>query len=91
VVDIEQTMAGFLLTRGDYAWVGWSWIGCSSGSQTGQEMYPRPPQLDVDYGVPTSTCSETVPGQSGVFVRSYSNAAVSMDCNTYIANITMTA
>jgi hypothetical protein len=24
----EQDVAGFMLVRGPYAWLGWSWMGC---------------------------------------------------------------
>lgn len=35
----EQAVAEFLLTRGDFAWLGYGWVGCSS------EVRPRPQGL----------------------------------------------
>ena len=40
----EGATAEFLLTRGDYAWLGYGWVGCSA------EVRPRPAQWDRDYG-----------------------------------------
>eukprot|EP01116_Phalansterium_solitarium_P006392 TRINITY_DN1868_c0_g3_i1.p1 TRINITY_DN1868_c0_g3~~TRINITY_DN1868_c0_g3_i1.p1 ORF type:complete len:413 (+),score=136.21 TRINITY_DN1868_c0_g3_i1:257-1495(+) len=79
--DFDQDLANFLLIRGDYAWLGYAWIGCS-------RTYIRPPALDVDYGTPTGLCAETSSG-SGVFVRDWTKATVQMDCNTWTATITM--
>ena len=31
-----QDIAGFLLTRGDYAWLGHGWLGCSRTYQVVQ-------------------------------------------------------
>jgi hypothetical protein len=78
----EQDIANFLLIRGPYAWLGYSWNGCSKD-------YPWPAGLDVDYGEPVGFCEETVPGSSGVFTRQWTNANVTMDCNTWTPHITM--
>ena len=81
-----QDVASFLLVRGPYAWMGFSWMGCNTEEV---HMYLRPEQLDVDYGVPKdTTCTETASG-SGVFTREWSKASVTLDCNTWEANITM--
>jgi len=45
---------------------------------------PRPSELDVDYGSPTSDCVEQ---SSGVFRREYSRASVQLDCNAFEATI----
>ena len=79
-----QDLAIFLLSRGAYSWIGYSWWGCAT-----PEEYTRPSFLDDDYGVPVSgTCVETGIG-SGVFVRNYSKADVTMDCNTFTPSIVM--
>jgi len=75
----EQDLATFLLVRGPYAWLGYDWVGCS-------KPWERPAGMDIDYGVPTSDCKET---QTGVFVREYSKATVTMDCTSWTANIKM--
>ena len=65
--------------RGEYAWMGYGWEGC---------IHEPPPVVayDRDYGEPLGRCSETIPG---VFTREWSKAIVTMDCNTFVANITM--
>ena len=40
----------FLLVRGKFAWLGFSWMGCNTAQVA---KYLRPPQLDEDYGEPT--------------------------------------
>lgn len=92
---LEADIAAFLLMRGPWAWVGagvWgmSWPVGITFNSSGNAV-PRPPAMDLDYGVPVdATCSETAPG-SGVFVRRWSKASVALDCNTYEGNITMAA
>jgi hypothetical protein len=88
----ERDVAGFLLIRGEYAWIGWGWVGCSSGNQSAASMYPRPALLDtVQVGTPLNSCSETVPGVSGVFTRNFTQANVAMDCNAYAGSVTPAA
>jgi len=80
---VPQDLATFLLIRGDYAWLGWGWVGCITN-------YALPPEVNVDYGTPaTPYYNETVPGASGVFVRSWTKADVQFDCNTWTGTITM--
>ena len=82
----KQDAASFLLVRGPYAWLGFSWMGCNTEQV---HQYQRPGVLDVDYGTPTDTyCSETGDG-TGVFVREWSKASVQLDCNTWEATIKM--
>jgi len=76
---VEQYLAMFLLVRGPYAWLGWAWSGCGG-------PWVRPPQLDVDYGAPTSDCKQTQPG---IFTREYSKASITMDCPHFQATIKM--
>ena len=77
--DLHEDLANFLLTRGPYAWLGHGWLGCS-------QPYVFPPELNVDYGEPKGLCAETSAG-SGVFVREWTKATVSMDCNTWTPKI----
>jgi hypothetical protein len=85
--QLTEDLATFLLVRGDYAWIGYSWIGCSSEARpdTPSGLYYRPAELDLDYGVPQGTCTQ----EGSVFKRSYSNADVLFDCDSYKASITM--
>ena len=75
IPDFANDLTNFLLVRGKYSWIGYSWVGCS-------HVYERPAALDTDYGVPTGLCHETAPG-SGVFERERSKANVSMDCGSW--------
>uniref|UniRef100_A0A7S3BB88 Uncharacterized protein n=1 Tax=Haptolina ericina TaxID=156174 RepID=A0A7S3BB88_9EUKA len=70
--------AEFLLTRGPYALLGYSWCGCTNGA----EARPRAKEWDSDFGEPENgaPCAETGDG-TGVFVRQWTKAAVSWDCN----------
>jgi hypothetical protein len=72
----------FQLTRGPYAWLGWSWVGCGMN-------YQYPAALKLDYGEPVSTCTETSPN-SAVFVRTFTKSKVTMDCNTWTPSVIMT-
>ena len=92
---VVEDVAQFLLVRQEYAYIGYSWMGCVQpngfvqGNAPGWEGYPRPKELEVDYGVPLDTsCSETAIG-SGIFSCKWSKAQVSMDCNTFKGTITM--
>jgi hypothetical protein len=70
----EQVTAEFLLTRGDFAWIGWGW---SAPAHTG---LPRAEQFDVDYGGKANgPCTES-PTAPGLFTREYPKATVSWDC-----------
>jgi hypothetical protein len=83
LTQFEQDLANFLLIRGDYAYLGHGWLGCS-------KTYEFPAALNADYGTPTGgqLCAETAPG-SGVFTRDFTKATVQMDCNTWTPTITM--
>ena len=39
---------------------------------------------DLDFGVPMALCNETA---FGVFTRPWSNAVVTLDCNTFTADL----
>ncbi len=77
-----QDLAAFLITRGPYAWFGYGWTGCADADHP----FTRPAELDVDYGEPTSFCAEVQPG---VFQRNFTNAQIQLNCNNFVANISM--
>ena len=90
---VLEDVAQFLLVRQEYAYIGYSWMGCVKpngfvqGNATGWEGYPRPKEVDADYGVPVdATCKETAEG-TGVFTREWSKATATMNCNTYTGTI----
>merc|ERR1712217_320100 len=70
-VQADQYAAVFLLTRGDYAWIGNDYRGCKS------EPYPRPVEWDTDYGEPVDVCAETG-SNSMVFERTLLVSKVSV-------------
>ena len=77
----DVDLANFLLIRGDFAYLGHGWKGCS-------REYAFPAALNADYGEPTELCHETRAG-SGTFVREWTKATVQMDCATWTPTITM--
>ena len=88
----EDDVARFLLTRGPYAFLGTSWVGCEpdNGVEGGghNQTYVRPACFDVDYGTPAGLCVEKK-GSPGVFSRTFSKATVEHDCNTGESSIKM--
>ena len=85
----KQDLAAFLLIRGPYAWLGYSWFGCNgSPSTAGNPIeYQFPAELGQDYGEPIdATCSETEDG-SEVFTRKWSKATVTLDCKAWTSTI----
>lgn len=79
----EQYTAEFLLLRGPYSIIGYSWVGCSS------EARPFPAQWAADYGgEPTAACAETGL-DTGVFSREYPKATVRWSCHDGNGSITM--
>lgn len=87
LTNFEGDLTSFLLSRGPYAWLGYQWLGCGCGwglNNGGAHIdcfaYPRPAELDMDYGLPQDqVCREVQPG---VFHREYSKASVEFNCNT---------
>merc|ERR1712080_227320 len=70
--------AEFLLTRGPYAILGYSWCGCTNG----QQARPRAKEWDDDFGEPINdgaACSETG-ADTGVFERNWTKAMITWDC-----------
>lgn len=75
--------AEFMLTRGPYAILGYSWAGCTDG----QEAWPRAAEWDEDFGEPTdANCNEI--GSSGVFKREWTAATVTWACDAGHGTIT---
>lgn len=68
----------FLLTRGPYSLLGYSWCGCTNG----QHARPRAKEWDEDFGevVDGAACAETG-ANTGIFERKWTKATVSWDCN----------
>ena len=83
LTQFHQDLANFLLTRGEYAWLGHGWLGCS-------RSYAFPAELNADYGQPMGLCAETSAG-SGIFRRQWSKAVVEMNCNSWTPTFTMNA
>ena len=75
--------AEFLLTRGPYAMLGYSWCGCTNGEQS----RPRAAEWDEEFGEPAAPCKETG-ADTGVFEREWSGATVQWDCTTGHGTIT---
>jgi hypothetical protein len=77
--------AEFLLTRGPYALLGYSWAGCTNGD----EVWPRAAEWDQDFGSPIdASCFET--STAGVFTRTWSLATVTWNCTAGHGVITRT-
>ena len=76
----------FLLVRGEYAWLGTQWLGCTHGDQPPSPAPPEdgrfilPAQLDLDVGEPLNVCAEV---SEGVFEHEWSRYRVRMDCNAW--------
>ena len=68
--DFTDYTAEFLLTRGPYAMLGYSWCGCTNG----QQMRPRATEWDKDFGEPVGVCKET--GTEGVLARKWTKGSV---------------
>ena len=73
----------FLLTRGPYAGIGYSWSGCTSAAA------PMAKEWLEDFGEPVggAPCAETGRG-SGVFEREWTKARVRWDCNSGRGSLT---
>ena len=76
--------ASFLLVRGDYAWLGYGFLGCAADAN-----YTQPAAFQEDYGVPAKACHQVI-GKPGVYTREYSRANVTLDCNEWKGSIVMT-
>ena len=87
-----QDLATFLLIRGDFAWLGFNWNGCSYGANPPGGRYNQswtfPDPLNIDYGIPLSTCTQNSQALN-VFERNYSKSHVSFDCNKWTGSVVM--
>lgn len=81
-------VAYFLLTRGPWAWIaggpmlGWHMSHWWTANQSRRIQFRadlRPAEFDADYGEPLCSCVQQAPG---VFVRQWSKANVTIDCNS---------
>lgn len=81
-------VAYFLLTRGPWAWIaggpmlGWHMSHWWTQGQARRIQFQtdlRPSEFNLDYGEPLCSCVQTSPG---VFVRQWTKANVTVDCNT---------
>merc|ERR1711907_491783 len=91
--DLKQYTAEFLLTRGPYAMLGYSWYGCTGSAMHGGGASPDPPRAtewDVDFGEPSGPCAPSS-DERGVFTRDWGKATVSWDCRKGIGDIKMKA
>ncbi len=88
-------VAYFLLTRGPWAWVaggpmlGWHmshWWTAGKARRIDFHTDLRPAEFNGDYGEPLCSCVEQAPG---VFVRAWSKANVTVDCNALQGRIDM--
>lgn len=96
--DINNSVATFMLIRGAYAFLGWSWVSCSGDCFS--KKCPTPPGnqihyditlgglTGVDYGEPIEVCHETSVG-SAVFVREWSKATVTVNCSDWSSSISL--
>lgn len=75
--QLHQDLASFLLVRGDYAWIGYGFVGCAADVN-----YTQPELLREDYGEPAGAC-HPVAGSDAVFRREYSKAIVEVDCGKW--------
>lgn len=72
----ELATAEFLLTRGNWSFMGTDWNGCSAS----RTYYPRMPQWSENFGTPIDPHCRETSEQSGKFVRRWSHATVTWDC-----------
>ena len=79
-------IASFLLVRGAFAWIGYTWSQCWGWSGHKGEYFLRLDEFDYDVGEPLELCRETAQG-SGVWERRWSKATVSVDCSSMNATI----
>jgi hypothetical protein len=79
-------IASFLLVRGKYAWIGYSWSQCWGWNGHKGDYFLRPDEFDYEVGRPLELCHETAPG-SGVWKRQWSKATATVDCHTMNATI----
>jgi hypothetical protein len=83
IANATSYTAEFLISRGPFAWIGYSWLGCDGTD------WPRPELWDADYGSePAAPCLETG-NDTRVFTRRFAHATVEWDCVAARGVITM--
>ena len=80
LASVSIEVAAFLAMRGSHAWLGWGEWGL-----TWPPTVPFPPELRAEYGLPLGRCVEHP--KVGVFVRRWSLANVTVDCNSFTGSI----
>jgi len=89
ILQLNEDVAHFLLVRGDYAWLGWGVWGMTWPFNAAEGFpygVPRPELLDTDFGVPTEKCQQV---EKGIFKREWTKASITLNCNTFQADIKM--
>ncbi len=89
--NVLLDVAYFLLTRGPWAWVaggpmlGWHmshwWMESNQTHRVQFRTDLRPPEFNEDYGEPLCSCAQEQADKPGVFVRQWTKANVTVDCN----------
>ena len=74
--DPKQALAAFLIGRGPIAYVGYGW--------NGGPLPTYDPLFDSDVGEPVALC---VQPQHGVFTRQWTSGNVTLNCNTWTAEL----
>jgi hypothetical protein len=77
----EVQLAGFLLTRGPYGFIGHGWQGTCNGD------YSLPAAFMQDYGTPFDNCSST---DNVTWTRRWTKATVTINCATLKSTIAPT-
>jgi hypothetical protein len=88
--NLTDYTAEFLLTRGPFAMLGYTWYGCTGSAAAGGGASPDPPRAkewDMDFGTPAKPCAKAEDGNT--FSREYSNATVTWDCDSGHGSIHM--
>ena len=78
LLQFDEDLAYFMLVRGPWAWLGYSWTFCAA-------HYTMPPALFAEYGIPVNTCYASAPG---IYHRDFTKGSASFDANTYTGWVT---
>ena len=73
----SQSLAAFLLLRGDFAWWGRGWLG--------GDVYFNASLSLLDPGTPSGGCT-VVDAAAGLFRRAYTKMVVELDCTGWRAS-----
>jgi len=75
-IDLNQTIAAFLITRPPVAFLGSRWQDAQWN-----------PLFELEVGEPVGLCNETAPG---IFSRLWTKGVAVLDCNTWVASLPFT-